>query len=694
MEQRPAQSGNRGISGIIVGVVILIAILLCCLCLVGITVAGVAIYSARTSSISPAPEIQSTAIQVIPPEHQEPRSPEQTPTFLGATPTPGPAPTVDPSAQETLKTLEESVVPNNDLLELAERLKGIKNIPATLPAPAQPFKVGDQQKFWASNTDTNENFQVNATLRYITPHLYFWVEDGVRFDQTALGRLSDTFENKIYSTDREFFGSEWTPGVDSDPHLYILFANNLGGVLGYFSSNDEYTPEAHQYSNSHEMFFISAEHLDLTSEEAPSTLAHEFQHMIHWYRDRNEESWMNEGFSVLAEFLNQYTPYFDYDYIQDPDIQLTDWPNNDEYKGPHYGAGFLYLNYFLGRFGEKATQALVANPLNGLVSVDDVLAKDNFKDTATGKPLTANDIFADWVVANYLQDKSVGDGRYAYAIYPGAPQAKDTETVNRCPLTAQTRDVHQFGVDYIDIRCPGTFTLNFQGNTQVNVIPENPHSGQYAFWSNKGDESDMTLTRSFDFSAVSGPLTFKYDTWYDVEKDYDFVYLEAREEGGDWKILKTPSGTDSNISGNSYGWGYNGTSDGWKEESVDLSAYAGKKVELRFEYITDAAVNGEGFLLDDVSIPQAGYQTDFEKDDSGWQAAGFVRIQNNLPQTYRVSLILKGSKTTVQTIELSSANTASIPVTIGGNVDEAVLVVSGTTRFTRQLANYQYSVQK
>jgi len=51
----------------------------------------------------------------------------------------------------------------------------------------------------------------------------------------------DAFENKIYPTDREFFGSEWTPGVDDDPHIYILYTSGLGAnVGGYFYSPDEY----------------------------------------------------------------------------------------------------------------------------------------------------------------------------------------------------------------------------------------------------------------------------------------------------------------------------------------------------------------------------------------------------------------------------------------------------------------------
>ena len=62
-------------------------------------------------------------------------------------------------------------------------------------------------------------------------------------------------------------------------------------------------------------------------------------------------------------------------------------------------------------------------------------------------------------------------------------------------------------------------------------LPADAHSGKYAFWSNKGDSSDMTLTRSFDFTEVNGPIEFSYWTWYDIEKGYDYVYLEASTDG-------------------------------------------------------------------------------------------------------------------------------------------------------------------
>ena len=155
----------------------------------------------------------------------------------------------------------------------------------------------------------------------------------------------------------------------------------------------------------------------------------------------------------------------------------------------------------------------------------------------------------------------------------------------------------------------------------------------------------------------------------------------------------TPSGTADDPSGNSYGWAYNGVTDGWIQESIDLSQYAGKKVFVRFEYVTDAAVNGEGMLIDDVSVDAIGYFGDFESDEDGWVPDGFVRVQNALPQTYRLALIKEGSAISVQMIELNPDQTVEIPLSLGGEVNSVTLVVSGTTRFTREEGSYTIEIK-
>lgn len=671
-------------------VIIIVIVILCCC--ISIVAAGYAAYkgfssfsdsSISTGGIRPEPQMyipdpEDGSAQIIPLENNH-------------------LPEVDEieRAKVTLDNLENTSVPISNLIDLAGRLKDKYGIPLTLPAPVTPLTTGLQKDFWVTNTDTNNTFQISAKLEYITDHVYFWVEDGVRYNRYELTRLADTFEKEIYPTNREFFGSEWNPGVDNDPHLYILLGSDLGSSLaGYYSSFDQYSPEAHRYSNGHEMFILNADGVDLGDEFTYGVLAHEFQHMIHWYRDLNEETWLNEGFSELAALINGYDPGgFDYSYTSDPDLQLNDWGDSVGENDSHYGASFLFVAYFLDRFGEDATKTLVGNPENGMNSIDKVLSDLDERDPDTGEIITANDFFADWAVTNFINDGSVGDGRYVYKLYNGLYPASYSDYVSNCGSSQSNSMVYQYGVDYIQFECDGVRTITFLGNQIVNLLADDPYSGEYAFWSFKGDESDMTLTREFDLTGVTGPVEVTYQTWFDLEEDYDYAYVLASEDGRSWDFLITPSGTNKDVAGNSFGWGYNGNSNGWIQESVDLSEYAGKKVYLRFEYITDAAVNGEGLMVDDIGIEAIDYFEDFEDGAGGWEAAGFVRIANRIPQTYKLSLITFGSSIEVTPITLDENNHAVINVDFSDDVYKAVLVVSGTTKFTRQPAEYFFDIR-
>lgn len=669
---------NKNTSTPIIWAIVVIVVLCCCF--MGFaSIGGFAYYTILKQSSTSEPTFVETVTAPDPVSTSEPTQESTRVPFSEISP-------------ETLKTLEESLVPVNDLRDLACRLQGKCNVPEVIPSG--PFKAGDKQKLWVTNTDNAKSFQVDTTLQYVTDHAYFWVQDDVSFNMKEAKALVDTFETKMYPTDREFFGSEWTPGVDNDEHIYLVYARGIGGsVAGYFSSPDEYSPEAHAYSNAHEMFVFNADNSALNNEYTYGVLAHEFQHMIHWNQDRNETSWINEGFSELAVLLNGY--YSDgaaSSYASNTDLQLNDWGASPGSNGPHYGSAFMFLAYFLDRFGEKATQQLVHDQANGMESIDGVLASLNATDAVSGQPIRADDFFMDWATTNYLLDGSVGDGRYTYKAYTSPPQTQAVENIFDCPKTV-SGNVHQYGVDYIKINCSGKYQLHFAGEASVKLLPVDPFAGKYAFWSNKGDESDMTLTREFDFSGVSTPITLQYQMWYEIEKDYDYVFVEASTDGGKtWKIIQTPSCTSENPSGNSYGCGYNAASNGWVNEQVDLSQFAGQKVQIRYEYVTDAAVNGEGFMLDDISIPEINYSTGFETDDGGWQTAGFARIENLLPQTYRLKLILKGGETTVQDITLNPDQTADVELDLGDS-QEAILVVSGTTRFTRIINNYTITIK-
>ncbi len=674
------KSGQGSIVYWVVGC--LVALLMACLCL--LLAAGWSLISLRE------PRRSSQPAQVAPDVFPTPSSATQWPDAR-----PEPAP---PQAEEMRRALAAALVPVADPVELAGRLAGVTDIPRVLAETADPIALGTVERFWVSNEDSGEHFQVSAELVYATPHVYLWIEQGVDYAEGDARALADAFEERIYPTNRDFFGSEWTPGIDGDPHVFILFARGLGSwVAGYYGSNDEYSPLVHEYSNGHEMFYINADGQSLRDEYTYGSLAHEFQHMIHWRLDANEDNWLDEGLGDVATFLNGYdVGGWDAAFAEDPDMPLTFWPSGSD-SSVHYGQAFLFSVYFLDRFGSEVTQSLVAHSANGLDSMDQVLAEAGITESDTGLPMTADDAFRDWAVAQLLLDPQVSDGRYSIESYPSAPRLEPVDDLRACPVGPTYADVQQYGIDVLRISCAGEYRLRFEGQTMIRVLPQDPPTGSWAFWSNRGALSDMQLTRAFDLRSASGPITLTYSLWYDIEDDWDYVYLEASaDEGQTWEILHTPSGTGTDPSGNSFGWGYTGFSGGdtavWIEEQVDLTEFAGQEILLRFEYVTDASVNGNGLLLDDVSIPAIGYEESFESGDGGWQAEGFVRLYNRLPQTFRVVLVERGAETRVREIALDERNGAEVPMVLGDDFDEAFLLVMATARVSWEPAPYHIEI--
>jgi immune inhibitor A len=590
---------------------------------------------------------------------------------------------------ETFQVLHNTIVPSWDSQDLAWRFKGITHLSFPNNLPPTVYELGDQETFYASNDDDNGNFRVNATLRYKSAHLYFWIENGTDYNAENLNAMGDEFEKTIYPTDRKYFGSEWTPGIDNDVHLYVLYAKNLGKyVAGYFSSADELPPEMDPFSNTHEMFYMQTGE-PLGTDYSYGVMAHEFQHMIQWFQDKNEEEWVNEGLSDLAIYLNGYdVGGFDFYYALNPDIPMTNWPADMADTDPYYGSAYLFMQYFYERFGENAIHSLVTETDNGMDGIDRVLQNMNSVDSIRGRVITADDVFADWTVANYLQKPNLLDGRYGYHSIAESWQMQPAETVDSCLSTNLQGSVNQYGVDYIDIKCRGSLTVDFQGTKNVSVVAADAHSGTHFYWSNRVNDSDARLTHHFDFSQVTGKIEMSFWTWYDLEDQYDFVYLSVSKDGSQWKVLSPAPCTESK---NLFGCGYTGTSGAWIQQNIDLSQYAGEQVDLRFDYVTDTANLKDGFLIDDVSIPAISYSTDFETDNGGWIPEGFARIENTLPQTYQLTVIYPGYNAQVEEIMVDANGKAIFPLDITATRESAVLVISATARITQQKANYSIS---
>ena len=633
----------------------------------------------------------------------EPTLTEAIPTLTLASYTPTP-PIV--SGDDTLTVLKNNLVPAGDWRDEAIRLKGIPDIPEVVSMTPANYALGDSLEFYITNNDTREPRKLSAQLVYQTQNVYFFIETGVKANDSDIKSLVDEFQNNTYPTNREFFGSEWTPGVDGDPRLYILYAHGLGQFTqAYVDTVSEFSHQVHPYSNEKEIMVLNADASPLNDSYWHPTLAHEFQHMIHWYQNPNSEIWLNEGASMLAITLNGFDAGPKMAFLNGPDLQLNSWAvssSSPTEAGSHYDAAYLFMKYLLDRFGGKAIQTLVASHAIGITAVDNTLATLGINDQATGKTLTAEDVFADWAMANFLNDSSLAQGQYGYKDY-GEKVPGPTDTISECPTGLISADVHQFGTRYIELECKGSLTIDFSGAQHISIAPTQPHSGSYTMWSSREDQSDTTLTRQFDLGNVKS-ATLNYWAWWQIESDYDYAYLEVSADGGKtWKIIPTPSGSDANPVGSNLGWGYTGCSGGgetgkdciaqWINETVDLSAYAGQKILVRFEYLTDAALNYASLMLDDISMPEINYTCDFETDNCGWDSQGFVRVDNVLPQTFVVQLIQQsGDQVTVERMSLDANRQGSLSLNLESG-DTAILVVSGTTPFTTEKASFELEIK-
>lgn len=614
-----------------------------------------------------------------------------------ASPTPSPTavsvpwPTVAPAPGtsflepgQTLARIQMAPRPQRDLYALSSRLKGLTIAP---PTPGIPLarQIGQVETFWISDQEHNTHFQITATLRYITPHSYFYVDNAVSYEADSLKQAAETFENKILPTNLRLFGDFWRPGPDGDIRLTIL-NTRTPGAGGYYSSADEYPSTVNPYSNQRRMIYIDVKAYPIGTERYLGVLAHELQHAIHWQADPDEDGWVNEGLSELAMRLNGFPvggP--ERAFARQPDTQLNTWSDQPAANTEHYGASYLFLSYFHQRFGEEALRDLVREPANGIAGFEAVLAK-----RAPG--LRFADLFRDWVIANYLDDPNLAGGIYGYRDVDVRASLAATHT--KLPV-AQTAQVHQFAADYIELRPPqANATLYFTGTTFVPLLPVLPHSGQGQWWSNRGDDMNSTLTREVDLRGLTR-ATLRFSLWYDIEKDWDYAYVEVSEDGGrTWRTLPGRYTTDTNPIGHNYGYGYTGKSEGWKEEEIDLTPYAGKKILLRFEYVTDDAVNNPGLALDNICIVETSLCDGAEAPGSEWEAHGFVPVGGLLPQTFIVQVIAFGEQVKVNQLPLDAANRGALPLSeLGSSLQRVVLVVAATTPVTTEQAQYEYAVR-
>lgn len=594
-----------------------------------------------------------------------------------------------PTAAEDAAQLRQINLPMRDLVQLTEQYKQVE-VPAQVIHAA--VNVGDVVSFWYEDQENEVEIEAEARLVAQSETLNMWVEEGVEIDQQDLETTLEILENEIFPRNRALFGQESRPGIDGDERLNILHVAEMGGgVIGYFSSADAFPSEVNPFSNGRDMFYINLEFVTIGNEDYFDVVAHEFQHMIHWHVDRSEMTWLNEGFSELAAAVNGYGDSDHLDtFLNEPDTPLTFF----DYEGGDYGAAYLFSRYLYDRFGEEFITKMVAEPQDSANGLEAVL-------TATGRPMTFEAVFADWVVDSYAAARGLSAINGRPEVFDGV-RFPGTFAIQRLrPGDVQREEVTQFGTDFWRITGGEPVTVSFLGSTQVPLMTAEPSDGAFMWSAVPGDESERDLTHHFDISGVT-EATLIFDLWYDIEVGWDFGYVAvSTDKGQTWDTLQTTATTAANPRGTNLGHGFTGLSGSgqepvWIEQTADLTPYlGGDTLWVRFAYITDDAIFQQGMSVDHIRIPELGFVDSAEEGEGQWEAQGFARHGNILPQTYIVQQILidQDGRTAAKELPLEADQSGSWEIPLGDGWEEAIIAVSGSTHTTIHPSTYQIGIE-
>lgn len=560
-------------------------------------------------------------------------------------PAPNPATVTQPTMpDDAMVAADFPVPPDRDLPALARQLRwgGVEPDPQPARFADGLPEVGHTTNFWTLDYPRSRMESKEFVLAAVSEHAYWWIERGLRVDDADLQRSVADVEEQIYPRVTAAFGA--APGFVADPQRGHIINGRIPGVGGYVSGADPYLPTVHPYSNGVPAIYINARGIPLGSREYLTVLAHELQHAIHWYADPTEATWLNEGLSELAVTEVGYSPGSMRYYLQRPNASLVNWPKDlDGDIGLNYGAAALFAHYLRERYvPEGALHDLLAGPDNGMAAVDAFLAEQG-AETAAGGPADFHSVFADWMVANLLD---ADEGEFGYTGLE--VEASITRTL-RVGDEGATVSLPQYGSDYVEVKGSDKgAVIQFEADGVTPILPDEPPDGG-CWWTNRGDDTSTTLTRSVTVPAAANgeepALTF--DLWHDIEENWDYLYVEASTDGGEtWDVLAADGTTDANPLGNSYGHGYTGTG-GWMEVEVPLVDYAGLETTLRFHYVTDDAIHGIGACLADATL-----SWEDDRAPNRWEPDGFVRINNRVQQEWIVWVIRDDAEPTAARMPL------------------------------------------
>ncbi|WP_436718130.1 choice-of-anchor J domain-containing protein [Rossellomorea marisflavi] len=494
------------------------------------------------------------------------------------------------------------------------------------------------------------------TLRSVGDNVEIWVANDLAFPegdprpphvvtQEQVDKLKDEFDSNIYPTATDFFGmpdeldgsNATVPGMVGLPDNYYEGSDKVIMLVDNIKDDGYYDPSYPFFVAG--FFWQTLENytdrniitIDTNSWETRlentffGTTIHELQHLIHADNDPAEETWLNEGMSTFSEFLGGYgsnegSVNF---YLDHPENSLVNW---DEHRsaatGPEtiadYGQVYLFTLYMYDKYGQEFIRDLATDETHGIESVDHMLKEYGAKEDFTT-------LYQHFITALAIDDGS--GGKYDFDSIDLRDLTVDSKGTKRGmtvdyekALEYEKEGVPAWGGDFKELDFKGKVdTINFDGVDFLPVkwksVDDPKGSGNKVLWANEGDELDSAIVLEADLSKVD-KATLSFDNFIDIEEAWDYAMVQVSEDNGQtWTSLENEN-TRSDVDGQGYPKikdnvpGFTGHYEDWQKETFDLSQYAGKDILISFRYLTDWGYNDSGWFIDNIEIPEIGFEQD------------------------------------------------------------------------------------
>ena len=471
------------------------------------------------------------------------------------------------------------------VVQAMEWIDGTHLLPSTVPidlipsAPAQrnPLQIGDQRIFFAVNFRTQDQYNLRATLRGIGDFCYVYVQNSEwnrRVNSRAITNLIRSFERStptdpnrgIYQIQTKIFGQP--PDRDGDERVFFLLldipSDARGQVVaGYFSDIDQQRgqlrdPKTGKLYNSNELdlIYLDTNPISAGGPDSLTVLAHEFQHLIHWKNDRRETVWVNESLSEFAMFICGFPP-LDHlsSFESNPEISLIDWDRDSPYLLASYGAAYLWSLYLYEHHGkEQIITTIARSRSSGISGINQALR-------TLGSKETFQTVYADWKIANLVDDLDFGNGKYGYR--NANPRIQVSKKHQFYPVKSGRQLLKSYSVNYISFaQSSGEKSMSLSMETDgkynydVRVITKNqgklvdiiklpietlagktiPNFGR------RIDEVILVPSLSSEAHLLGiGKSTYIYNASLQDEVDFEIFVINNPIHRRYWEILAIPS---------------------------------------------------------------------------------------------------------------------------------------------------------